>query len=141
MEIKAVELNDLNEINEIQRKFFEGFNFYKYDTLVDMVNNKNVVFIKAVENNKIKGYMIAYILIDHIDIYQIATDLLEQNKGIASNLIQRLDMYRLPIIIEVKETNQKAISFYEKHNFKLIKIMPKYYECANGLLYRKDYND
>lgn len=138
MLINKVEISDLDQIDKIQQKYFYGFNYYKRNTLLEILNNKNVIFIKIIDQNIIKGYLIAYILVDHIDLYQIATDLQYQNQGIANKLINELYEYKLPILVEVNENNIKAISFYEKQGFKLVRIIKKYYEYSDGYLYKKE---
>ena len=49
MEITNVELQDLQQILEIEKRYFDGFEFYSLKSLNEMLDNKNVIFIKAVE--------------------------------------------------------------------------------------------
>ena len=105
-----------------------------------MVENKDVIFIKAVDNNKIVGYLIAYYLTDHIDLYQIAVDRSYQRKHIASKLEERLNERKLPIFVEVSQSNIGAIAFYETNGYNIIKVLNNYYENNSpALLMRKEY--
>ncbi|MCF0227768.1 MAG: hypothetical protein HUJ52_03030, partial [Malacoplasma sp.] len=74
MEIEKVTINDLDDIVNIELKFFDGVQFYSKKSLEEMLANDNVIFIKVVDKKIIKGYLLAYYLTDHIDLYQIAVD-------------------------------------------------------------------
>ena len=138
MEITNVELQDLQQILEIEKRYFDGFEFYSLKSLNEMLDNKNVIFIKAVEKNKIVGYLIAYFVTDHIDLYQIAVDHNHLRQKIATKLEHCLSKHKLPIFIEVAESNTNAIAFYEANDYKIIKILNNYYESKNALLMRKE---
>ena len=140
MEITKVNVNDLDQIIEIEKKFFNGIEFYNKASLTNMVDNKDVIFIKAVESNKILGYLIAYYLTDHIDLYQIAVDRSSQRKGIATKLEEKLREKKLPICVEVSQSNTSAVAFYEKNGYNIIKVLNNYYENNSpALLMRKEY--
>ena len=68
MQITNVTINDLDQILSIELKFFDGVQFYSKTSLEEMLANDDVIFIKAVEDEIIKGYLIAYYLTDHIDL-------------------------------------------------------------------------
>lgn len=140
MEITKVTINDLDQIIDIEKKFFTGIEFYNKASLTNMLENKDVIFIKAVENNKIVGYLIAYYLTDHVDLYQIAVDRSYQRKHIASKLEEKLKDKKLPICVEVSQANTGAIAFYEKNGYTIIKVLNNYYENNSpALLMRKEY--
>ena len=140
MEISKVTIDDLDQIIDIEKKFFDGIEFYNKACLTNMVENKDVIFIKAVDNNKIVGYLIAYYLTDHIDLYQIAVDRSYQRKHIASKLEERLNERKLPIFVEVSQSNIGAIAFYETNGYNIIKVLNNYYENNSpALLMRKEY--
>ena len=140
MEITKVTINDLDQIVDIEKKFFTGIEFYNKASLTNMLENKDVIFIKAVENNKIVGYLIAYYLTDHVDLYQIAVDRSYQRKHIASKLEEKLKDKKLPICVEVSQANTGAIAFYEKNGYTIIKVLNNYYENNSpALLMRKEY--
>ena len=139
MEISKVTIQDLDQILEIELKYFTGFEFYSKNALTDMLNNNDVIFIKAVKDNKIVGYLIAYQLTDHIDLYQIAVERDYFRQKIATNLENELTKYKLPICLEVAESNEAAIAFYETNGYVITKILNNYYETKSALLMRKEY--
>ena len=140
MEISKVTINDLDQVIDIEKKFFDGIEFYNKQSLINMLENKDVIVIKASENNKVLGYLIAYYLTDHIDLYQIAVDRSSQRKHIASKLEEQLWCKKLPIYVEVSQSNTGAVAFYETNGYKIIKILNNYYENNSpALLMRKEY--
>ena len=140
MQISKVTIDDLDQILEIERKFFDGREFYNKQSLENMLTNKDVIFIKAADNDKIVGYLIAYYLTDHVDLYQIAVDRLYQRKHIATDLENELRVKKLPICVEVSQANTGAVAFYEANGYNIIKILNNYYENNSpALLMRKEY--
>ena len=140
MEISKVTISDLDQIVDIEMKFFGGREFYNKASLTNMVEKKDVIFIKAVENNKVVGYLIAYYLTDHVDLYQIAVDRSFQRKHIASKLEEKLREKKLPIFVEVSQANIGAVAFYEASGYNIIKVLNNYYENNSpALLMRKEY--
>ena len=140
MEITKVTIGDLDQIIDIEKKFFDGREFYNKASLINMLGNKDVIFFKACESNKILGYLIAYYLTDHIDLYQIAVDRSQQRKHIASKLEAKLNEYKLPVCVEVSQANIGAVAFYEKNGYSIIKVLNNYYENNSpALLMRKEY--
>ena len=139
MEIEKVTINDLDDIVNIELKFFDGVQFYSKKSLEEMLANDNVIFIKVVDKKIIKGYSLAYYLTDHIDLYQIAVDHKYQRHHIATKLHQELNKRMLPIYVEVAENNEAAIAFYEANGYNIIKILSNYYGFnSNALLMRKE---
>lgn len=134
MKITKVEPVDLPQIVDIQKQYFSQHNYYELAYLKQMIKNKDVVFIKLVNQKHIIGYLLSYILVDHIDIYQIAIDHSFLHQGYGTQLIKELECHHLPICVEVKTTNQSAINFYLKHNFVIKKQMKKYYDTLDAYL-------
>ena len=72
------------------------------------------------------------IILDSVDVYEIlkiATIKEERNKNIASKLLEKIK--EKDIFLEVRESNETAINFYKKNNFKQITIRKKYYSDTN----------
>lgn len=67
-------------------------------------------------------------VLDSIDVYEIlAIATIEEcrNKGIAQELLDKIKTK--DIFLEVRKSNEKAINFYKKNNFKQISIRKGYY--------------
>lgn len=138
MEINKVSASDLPRIMEIQKKYFHNATFYELKDLSEKANNKDVIFIKLVDKSQILGYLLAYQLVDHIDIYQIVIDEQYQHQGYASLLLKELEKKQLPIFVEVSIKNDKGVRFYQTHHFKTIKVLHNYYASSDGYLMSKE---
>ena len=68
------------------------------------------------------------------EILMIYVKFADRRKGIAANLldfIEKEEKGLKKIYLEVSNNNNNAISFYEKHNFKLINTRLNYYSIDN----------
>ena len=112
--------NDINYIEQIfnlEKEIFKSSAFNKsyLDTLIK--GNNSFIYVYLIDN-KVCGYLI---ILDSIDVYEIlaiATVEKYRNKGIAQELLDKIKTK--DIFLEVRESNQTAINFYKKNNFKEI---------------------
>ena len=84
------------------------------------------------EKSNIIGYVVFNYLFDECHLMNITTAPLHQGQGYASQLIQA--MYKQAkiagmqsVLLEVRESNQPALSFYAKEGFEEIGRRPNYY--------------
>ena len=130
--IREATLNDKNEIDKLGELLHN--NFQKVYDLKEMLNDSYTKVLVYLQDNKIKGFLIATKVIDTCDILSIVVDPNERRKGIASNLIEylisdcgeNLDL----ITLEVASRNDAAIKLYEKFGFVKINTRNHYY--SNG---------
>ena len=115
--------------NQIKKDFIKVFNIKEL--------NKNVENIYVYEQkNKIIGFIYISKSFEVVDIINIAVDLDYQRKGIAMQLINYIIDALKPerILLEVRKSNHKAISLYEKCHFKVINIRKNYYGSEDALV-------
>ena len=96
-------------------------------------STSSLLFI-ATHNEKIIGFLIVKNLLDFIDLDYALVDTNFRRKNIATNLLNELFNYckknNIPkILLEVRKSNNQAISFYSKNNFKQINIRKNYYSA------------
>ena len=123
--------NDVEYIKQIfnlEKEIFKNSAFNKsyIETLIK--GNNSFVYIYLIED-KICGYLM---VLDSIDVYEIlAIVTIEEyrNKGIAQELLDKIKTK--DIFLEVRESNQVAISFYKKNKFKEISVRKNYYSEPN----------
>lgn len=129
--IRKLAINDVDYIEQIfnlEKEIFinSAFNKTYLETLIKADNS----FIYAyIIENKVCAYLM---VLDSIDIYEIlaiATVKEYRNKGIAQELLDKIKTK--DIFLEVRESNQIAINFYKKNNFKAISIRKNYYSEPN----------
>ena len=134
--------NDINYIEQIfnlEKEIFKSSAFNKnyLDTLIK--GNNSFIYAYLIEN-KVCGYLI---ILDSIDVYEIlsiATIEKYRNKGIAQELLDKIKTK--DIFLEVRESNQTAINFYKKNNFKEISIRKNYYRepTENAIIMKLEVN-
>lgn len=140
--IKKLTSNDIDYIEQIfnlEKEIFKSSAFNKsyLDTLIK--GNNSFIYVCLIEN-KVCGYLI---ILDSIDVYEIlaiATIKKYRNKGIAQELLDKIKTK--DIFLEVRESNQTAINFYKKNNFKEISIRKNYYSepTENAIIMKLEVN-
>ncbi|PHI09920.1 ribosomal protein S18-alanine N-acetyltransferase [Fusobacterium polymorphum] len=141
--IKKLTSNDINYIDQIsnlEKENFKNSAFNKgyIETLIK--GNNTFIYIYLIED-KICGYLMVLDSIDVYEILAIATIEEYRNKGIAQELLDKIKIK--DIFLEVRESNQTAISFYKKNNFKEISIRKNYYSepTENAIIMKLEVNN
>lgn len=106
--------------------------------------NENSVFIVAVEGEKVIGYIGMSVVIDEGYIFNVAVDEAFRKKGVGTALINELVTYGKKndlcfITLEVRESNQAAISLYSDFGFIKVGERKNYYSdpAENAILMTK----
>ncbi|MCL2555493.1 MAG: ribosomal protein S18-alanine N-acetyltransferase [Firmicutes bacterium] len=129
--IKDCVPSDVIQLYNIQ----EGTNYTK-KIIEDMIVNDRMIFLKAVINKKIIGYVSLEILIDEGEIHSVMVIDEYKNQGIAKELIKtamnRVNLKK--IFLEVNENNTKAINLYKGLGFMPISKRQKYYGDQDAII-------
>ena len=134
--------NDIDYIEQIfnlEKEIFKNSAFSKSYLNTLIKGNNSFIYVYLIEN-KVCGYLI---ILDSIDVYEIlaiATIEKYRNKGIAQELLDKIKTK--DIFLEVRESNQTAINFYKKNNFKEIRIRKNYYSepTENAIIMKLEVN-
>ena len=129
--IKKLMSNDINYIEQIfnlEKEIFKNSAF-SIDYLKTLIKNDNSFIYVYTISKKVCGYLMVLDSIDVYEILAIATIEEYRNKGIAQELLDKIKIK--DIFLEVRESNQIAISFYKKNKFKEISIRKNYYSEPN----------
>lgn len=125
--LKKLTINDVDYIEQIfnlEKDIFKNSAFSKEST-ENLVKADNSFIYAYLIDEKICGYLMVLDSIDVYEILAIATVEEYRNKGIAQELLDKIKTK--DIFLEVRESNEKAINFYKKNNFKQISIRKGYY--------------
>ena len=111
--------------------------------LKESIRNPNNLCYSASYEGDIIGYLIVMLAGETADILNIGINPNNQRKGYGSLLISYLNKElknRLieEVFLEVRESNQSAISFYLYKDFKEISIRKNYYKSNSNKLSRKE---
>ena len=102
------------------------------ESLLSELNNPNSVFIAALENDEVIGYIGMSTVIDEGYIFNVAVTESQRKKGIGSALIGEIVTYCkkngfMFVTLEVRQSNQKAISLYSHFGFTKVGERKSYY--------------
>ena len=125
--IKKLTINDVDYIEQIfnlEKDIFKNSAFSK-ESIENLVKADNSFIYAYLIDEKICGYLMVLDSIDVYEILAIATVEEYRNKGIAQELLDKIKTK--DIFLEVRKSNEKAINFYKKNNFKQISIRKGYY--------------
>ncbi|AVQ24450.1 ribosomal protein S18-alanine N-acetyltransferase [Fusobacterium periodonticum] len=125
--IKKLTINDVDYIEQIfnlEKNIFKNSAFSKEST-ENLVKADNSFIYAYLVDEKVCGYLMVLDSIDVYEILAIATIEEYRNKGIAQELLDKIKTK--DIFLEVRKSNEKAINFYKKNNFKQISIRKGYY--------------
>ena len=140
--IKKLTNNDIDYIEQIfnlEKEIFKNSAFSKSYLNTLIKGDNSFIYIYLIDD-KVCGYLI---ILDSIDVYEIlaiATVEEYRNKGIAQELLAKIRIKN--IFLEVRESNQTAINFYKKNNFKEIRIRKNYYSepTENAIIMKLEVN-
>ena len=125
--IKKLTINDVDCIEQIfnlEKDIFKNSAFSKEST-ENLVKADNSFIYAYLIDEKVCGYLMVLDSIDVYEILAIATVEEYRNKGITQELLEKIKTK--DIFLEVRKSNEKAINFYKKNNFKQISIRKGYY--------------
>ena len=106
-------------------------------------NSTNLSYA-LMRKDKLIGYVIAALAIDNADILNIAIDSGYQRQGYATKLLSHLinefsEKGAKEVFLEVRDSNNGAISFYNSKGFKQISVRKNYYmKNSNDSTERED---
>jgi ribosomal-protein-alanine N-acetyltransferase len=136
---------DVTMLNDIRRIELESFPNYPYDDKIFLTLHyyQPELFIVAECDGKIVGYACGFISkrgCGHLA--SIAVDKQYRRKGIGSLLLASFEEKVLAlgsrcVELEVSEDNIDAIRFYEKHGYKFVKTLSRYYPDGKNALFMK----
>ena len=139
--IKELLINDLDSFYELGLQL--NNNFKRLYDLNKIINNNNEKIIGYYEKDKLIGFIHVSISFEVVDIINIVVDKYYRKQGIGTKLINYLlssnNDYK-EVWLEVRESNENAISFYKNNGFKLVRVRSKYYDNEDALIMKRDVN-
>ena len=130
--------SDYNSIYKLGAQL--NINYAKLNKLDDIINDNNQKVYVYIINNNVVGFLHITISFDEADIVDIITSKEYRNHGIGNSLISYAikDNNLKKINLEVRESNKIAIEFYQKMNFKKVRIIKKYYGSEDAFFMVKE---
>lgn len=138
--LRKYNVNDINNIISLEERVLHsslGYEHYKEDL------NNRLAFHYVLENENFIGFISSIFDGEIAEVLNLGIEPLFQGNGYGYKLISKyIDEIKLlganSIVLEVRSSNVKAISLYEKVGFKTIRIRKKYYSnCEDALFMQK----
>lgn len=143
MIISNMNENHVRQIAELERLCFHDP--WSENSIASELGNRLSVWLVALDEDKVVGYVGSQTVIDETDMMNIAVHPNYRNRGVATALIveltQQLKMRGSKgLMLEVRESNSAAISLYDKHGFLQVGCRRNYYRNPreNALILRKE---
>ncbi|HXK07658.1 MAG TPA: ribosomal protein S18-alanine N-acetyltransferase, partial [Verrucomicrobiae bacterium] len=136
--VRPVKTADLDGIEVIERASF-GRDAYDRKLFAAFTHKCGDLFLVAKKGSKVVAYSITGVRLNRAELVSIAVEPEYRRTGVAAALLEstlrRLRRRKVTrLVLMVKVTNHRAISFYEKHGFRQYRHVPAYYEDgADGL--------
>lgn len=122
--------DDLESIAKLEEKCITPP--WSYNALCEFSSYDTSRILVASYNNEVYGYITYSVVLDEVQIANIAVHPEQRRRGIAENLLKTLFATSLKngmslITLEVRESNLPAIKLYKKCNYKEVGRRKKYY--------------
>jgi ribosomal-protein-alanine N-acetyltransferase len=131
--MRKTRAEDIDTIFRIKQEQF--LNPWKKDFFYDEISHDISYFYVAedTKTNEIRGYIIFWIIQETLELHDMAVIEKHKKKGIGSLMMNfMLETARVrkveELFLEVRKSNEEAIKFYEKFNFKQIGKRKNYYK-------------
>ena len=132
MTVREASLEDINEIEKVERDNFTPEDFGMSRTSLRYHLKRNILFVVE-EKGRVVGYCLWLRRKEYYRLYSIAILQESHAKGFGKMLldysIKKLRDKALQL--EVKQINLHAVSLYKKFGFKIVKTLRSYY--PNGI--------
>lgn len=130
MTIEKMALCHIRAIIEIERSCFSDP--WSEEMFLSELSNKNAAYFVCISDGEVAGYIGYCFAADEADITNVAVKPSKRRMGIGSQLMEYalLSAYEQGIrfmALEVRVSNKKAISLYEKYGFIKAGIRKRYY--------------
>ena len=139
IEIRDMTISDISQVMEIENLCFKA-PWPKDDVLRELNDNKLAVLMVITINNVVVGFCDYWNTFESGTICQIAIHPNYQHQSLGTRLLEEVFKDALAkktrtLTLEVRASNEKAISFYKKHGFTISLVKPSYYSNGEDAIY------
>ena len=137
--IRDMDENDLTAVDQIEQLCFVA-PWKKDDILTEIKNNPYATLLVVELNSQVVGFADFWVTFDSATICQIAIHPSYQRNHFGSALLEEIlkecNAKKVRhLTLEVRESNEKGISFYHKYGFKTVLVKENYYSNGENALY------
>lgn len=142
MIIRQMKVSDVAAIAELEKRCFSDP--WSADSIASELVNPLSYWLVAEVDGQVAGYVGSQSVLDAADMMNIAVSPEYRRRGVAKALVNELIAYLsqndvIALLLEVRVSNQPAITLYEKMGFQQVGRRPNYYRNPreDALILRK----
>lgn len=142
MIIRQMKVSDVAAIAELEKRCFSDP--WSADSIASELVNPLSYWLVAEVDGQVAGYVGSQSVLDAADMMNIAVSPEYRRRGVAKALVNELTAYLskndvIALLLEVRVSNQPAITLYEKMGFQQVGRRPNYYRNPreDALILRK----
>ena len=142
MIIRKMKASDVAAIAELEKRCFSDP--WSADSIASELVNPLSYWLVAEVDGQVAGYVGSQSVLDAADMMNIAVSPDYRRRGIAKALVNELTAYLsknnvIALLLEVRVSNEPAITLYEKMGFQQVGRRPNYYRNPreDALILRK----
>lgn len=118
--IRRMRQEDVAFVAELERQIFTDA--WSENALAETLAQKQTILLTAFEDKKLIGYVILYYVLEEGEIARIAVSPEHRRQGVGARLLLELESLCMDngisrLLLDVRESNMSAYSFYEDHGF------------------------
>lgn len=133
--IRKIKKEDVSTIYTLGQKYKDNFRLtYNLESYID---NNIYIMLCEEENNVIKGFIIATIIDDTVEILLVYVDTLYRRQNIATNLLNNVNKMGKDSFLEVSTENNSAYNLYIKNGYKEVSRRKGYYNGVDAIVMKK----
>ena len=130
VQIRRIQESDIMQIASLEQGIFSDA--WSQRGITETWQQRQTLLLGAFAEDKVIGYLIVYYVLDEAEIARIAVDSFWRRKGVASGLFDELEKFSRELgitrwLLDVRESNHSAISFYKKYGFAVDGSRPDFY--------------
>lgn len=130
IEIREMIPADIDQVYQLERKIFPDP--WSKSSFEEQITDSGWGAIVALNSGKIIGYACYFIAVNESHLTNIAVSPDFRRKSVAKQLLENIlvivENYNCEfLLLEVRPSNESAIAFYEKYDFKFLYRRPNYY--------------
>ncbi len=133
--IRRMDRKDIGKIVLLEQQIFiDPWSAYSFET--ELAYGENCIALVGLTDHIIVAYSLSLMIFDELHIHNIGVDLSHRRKGYAELMLKMiLEIAALKhvrtIHLEVRRSNEAAISLYSKYGFEIVGIRKNYYQRQN----------